>query len=829
MKEVLKEKFLYPDDEFTPIPFWFWNGPLNEAEIRRQIHDFKDKGVMGFVIHPRIGIPEDIEYLSDKFMNLVRFAVSEAASLGMKIVLYDEGMYPSGSAHGLVVKSNPEYASKGLKMTEYPLDNIREVEFPVPENEKVVSVLAVKKDSENSFLYESTVKLHPQDGKIKFSAPENGKWSILVFNQCFSEGTIRGIHFGEDDREPNAPRSTDLLNPDAIGKFIEITHERYYSTLKDYFGNTVTAMFTDEPCILGRCHIKGLIPWTDGFLDWYISLGNDERDLPALWWDCGDRTGKIRSNYRKAVDLKLEQSYYRQISEWCVEHGIALTGHPEKSDEIGLLKYFQIPGQDIVWRWVAPEDNKGIEGEHSTMAKCSSDSARHRGRRRNSNECFGCCGPNGIQWAFSVDDMKWYMDWMFVRGVNLLYPHAFLYSTDGEKRLGDRPPDVGPNNIWWKYYNFISGYIKRMSYLMTDSVNQTGVCILCTGNHLPWKAAKVLYQNQLEFNYLEVDLLLSEDTCIKDGRIQIEKQEYRTAVIEDMEVLSDDVRNKLSQFIHEGGKVIVYNGSKKDDTLNIEYVNDAEKLTESIRIHADPGYSFKPGHPDLRCSHLVKEGCHFYVLTNEGETEINTVLRTEVTGRAELWDAWKGTITELTPAFSGEREMGVKVKLPRRESAVIFIDPSENAKTSAEAEKEETIQADLKLVWNISYDDRVLMEGIDCLNSWTEWPNMETFSGTLVYETSFTLQDADKCEYLLDLGEVHEIVHLYLNGQDAGVKMWGPYIMDITPWVKAGINTVRAEVTNSLANRLSNAGLKSGILGPVRLVKKIISQSIDKF
>src|SRR5690606_29715510 len=107
-------------------------------------------------------IPEDIEYLSDRFMQLVSFAVSEAASLGMKVVLYDEGMYPSGSAHGLVVKSNPEYASKGLKMTEYPLDNISQVEFPVADEEKIISVLAVQKKSPDSFVYESTIKLHAE-------------------------------------------------------------------------------------------------------------------------------------------------------------------------------------------------------------------------------------------------------------------------------------------------------------------------------------------------------------------------------------------------------------------------------------------------------------------------------------------------------------------------------------------------------------------------------------------------------------------------------------------------------------------------------------------
>ena len=43
----LKESFINPPDEFTPIPLWFWNDELTEQEIIKQILDFKDKGVNG--------------------------------------------------------------------------------------------------------------------------------------------------------------------------------------------------------------------------------------------------------------------------------------------------------------------------------------------------------------------------------------------------------------------------------------------------------------------------------------------------------------------------------------------------------------------------------------------------------------------------------------------------------------------------------------------------------------------------------------------------------------------------------------------------------------
>ena len=54
--EKLRNAFLHPEAEFGPIPFWFWNDDLDHAEIKRQIHAFLEKGIHGFVIHPRKGL-----------------------------------------------------------------------------------------------------------------------------------------------------------------------------------------------------------------------------------------------------------------------------------------------------------------------------------------------------------------------------------------------------------------------------------------------------------------------------------------------------------------------------------------------------------------------------------------------------------------------------------------------------------------------------------------------------------------------------------------------------------------------------------------------------
>ena len=470
-----------PSEEFTPIPFWFFNDKPDEDRMRKQLEDYVKKGVNGIVLHPRIGVPKEVSYLSDKYFQAVRFVVKTAAQLDMKIVLYDEGMYPSGSAHGMVVAKNPDYASKGITLVaETELESMRgadTVEGSVSKNVEVIT---------------------------QFS---DGKYLIYTF----TGGTIRGIHFGEDDGEAEAPASADILNPEAVEEFIHLTHDRYYEELKEYFGSTIIAFFTDEPCALGR-NAGGFKEWLPGLEKELLEAGGKLEELEALFTNESNATTEI---YHKLIKKHLREIFYRRLSEWCENHGIALMGHPEVSDDVEEELYFHIPGQDLIMRRVSPQTG-GLTEFDSVQAKLPADIARHLGRRRNANECFGVCFRNQIPWYFKAEDMKWYIDWLGIRGVNLFVPHAFYYSIAGARKE-ERPPDVGPNNIWWPHYRRFSDYMKRLSFLMTDSINGAKVAVLCHNNQVPYKELAVLFEKQVEFNYLPIALLA--ECKMKDERL----------------------------------------------------------------------------------------------------------------------------------------------------------------------------------------------------------------------------------------------------------------------------------------------------------------------
>src|SRR5699024_9346236 len=204
---------------------------------------------------------------------------------------------------------------------------------------------------------------------------------------------------------------------------------------------------------------------------------------------------------------------------------------------------------------------------------------------------------------------------LLVRGVNLLCPHAFYYSIDGKRRSHERPPDVGPNNVWWPYYKHFAQYMKRVSWLMTDSINDTKIAVLCEEDHLTWKIAKPLYQNQIEFNYLE-ESLLKEKCEIENGKIMIQHQSYQVVLIENSVYLDKEVVEKLEQFTQQGGKVMMVGKEDQNIGLTIPKVEDVvTAIPASYRSHV----KLTPSHQDIRVSKVKKDDHYFYLLVNEGE------------------------------------------------------------------------------------------------------------------------------------------------------------------------------------------------------------------
>ena len=591
---ALFERFLNAPRDYTVIPFWFLNDDLEERELCRQLDDFAAHGVYGVVPHARMGLPRELAFMSDRWLEMLKVCVEHAAKNDMRIILYDEGMYPSGSCAGQVVAANPRHATRCLER--------RAANAPIEDDEVLVY----------------------RDQKYAYVNTRSG-------------GAIRGVHYGMDDGENEAPPSGDILNPEAVASFLHLTHDRHFEVLGDHFGKTIVAIFTDEPNTLGRGSKKNVKPWTWDFPEFLQGyLGYDFLPhLGALWQENGEEETRYLGDFERAVNARLEASYYEPYQKWCEAHGVALTGHPAGSMDIGTLKYFQMPGQDVVWRYLEPFQKKALEGPHATMGKCSSSAKINHGRSRNLNECFGAYG-----WEFTWEEMRWLTDWLLVRGVDMLSPHAFYYSVRGDRR-DERPPDVGPNNTWWDRYKPYADYCRRVSWLNGVGKQVCDIAILGRATYLPWRAARVLFEHQRDFNYIDTATLLERASISPDG-IKVGSAQYKILVLDGPDAVDPDVREAITPLIG-AGRVVAY----RDTVEGISPpAADESRLLEAISYHVTPDLVLTPPHRDIRYRHLVVDGCDLYLITNEGSQNVDVKISVDLPGTASWWDPYTPAVLE---------------------------------------------------------------------------------------------------------------------------------------------------------------------------------------
>lgn len=105
--------------------------------------------------------------------------------------------------------------------------------------------------------------------------------------------------------------------------------------------------------------------------------------------------------------------------------------------------------------------------------------------------------------------------------------------------------------------------------------------------------------------------------------------------------------------------------------------------------------------------------------------------------------------------------------------------------------------------WRLSKNS--VEKELGALVSWTEFPELRDFSGTVSFRARFVLPApyfSSGTRLLLDFGEVHDVAEVFVNGRGAGVAWKQPFVMEITGSVKPGINELEVRVTNSLMNRM---------------------------
>jgi alpha-L-rhamnosidase len=194
---------------------------------------------------------------------------------------------------------------------------------------------------------------------------------------------------------------------------------------------------------------------------------------------------------------------------------------------------------------------------------------------------------------------------------------------------------------------------------------------------------------------------------------------------------------------------------------------------------------------------------------NAGERQ----LEFPVTGRTpELWDAAKGIIKNTDQWKQTGDKTIVTLQLERDESVfVIFPAQQTHYAKQPVINVLEEISTEINGGWAVTFRPKTgngqFRRNYKKLIDFSKQDDdkVRYFSGTAIYEKTINIEPAAlqaNKRILLDLGELYDIAELEINGRKAAVLWYPPYRADISPYLKAGRNTLRIHITNTWVNRL---------------------------
>jgi hypothetical protein len=234
---------------------------------------------------------------------------------------------------------------------------------------------------------------------------------------------------------------------------------------------------------------------------------------------------------------------------------------------------------------------------------------------------------------------------------------------------------------------------------------------------------------------------------------------------------------------------------------------DVEAVLRSLGQEPDFDHA-AAGDGKLLFVHRRLDDGDLYFVTNRANQPVATEAQFNVRGKAaEFWHADRGT-SEPASYRTQDNKTVVPLKLAAQESVfVVFRRPASEPAVTVAAPAWAKL-AVLDGGWNIRFDGLAAPAPIAgaSLGSLTGYadPQVKYFSGTTVYQRSFTLPDGVKpgTPLKLDLGQVGDVAEVSVNGKPAGIAWKPPYEVEIGSLLADGANTVEIRVANLWVNRL---------------------------
>ncbi len=640
--------------------------------------------------------------------------------------------------------------------------------------------------------------------------------------------------------------------------------------------------------------------WTDGLLEKFERRFGypATRFLPCLNGrvvDSPKKSTRFLWDWRRLVAETIAVDYVGGLRDVAHEHGLTLWlenyGHWGFPSE--FLLYGSMSDQ------VGGEFWENADPRNEVECRAAASCAHIYGRTDVYAEAF----TSNRNFRQSPASLKGWCDWVYGAGINHLILHVTIHQPE-ERPPGIIQwfgTAFNRHNTWFEQSKAFLDYTRRCSVLL-----KAGRPVIDVAYYIGENAPSMMGPREpalpdgYDFDYLNSDVLMHRAQVV-DGRIAVPNgPSYAVLVLPKQSVMRPEVAVAIRRLVRAGATVLGprptvspslagYPACDREveaigaevwgevgrggltrrkfgqgtvyDGVSLEQVLAEVGVGRDVAIEGESNLPCSASDPEriglgerggIVFKHRSAPGGEVYFLANTSDRPVEFTASLRVAGRQpELWNADTGRIVPAA-AF---RQQGGRTVLPLRlaptESLFVVFGSSIPADATGPAVSNtpaHVVAAALDGPWRVRFQGQGAPADIQfaSLTDWAEHPDdaIKHYSGTAVYETSFTLATAGRNQRtVLELGNVGVIATVVVNGREAGTVWAPPWQADISPLVTAGTNSLQIRVANTWNNRLvadstrpegqrqsyvsqayvfpaRSPLLQGGLLGPVRVIRE---------
>lgn len=700
-----------------------------------------------------------------------------------------------------------------------------------------------------------------KDGILEWKVPE-GDWIIWRFGASLT-----------GKRNHPAPLESTGLEVDKLDR------DAWKSYFRDYLDlfKTASGGFMGERGLGGLCvdsYEAGLCNWTSSLRDEFETRRGYDLNpwLPAM---TGAIIGSPAETERFLWDLRttigeLFAENYRSLKDIAAAYGlkdIYIEAHENS-------RVFVADGMSVKSGATIPMGAMWMDGgrwdrvhEGFSDIKESSSTANIYGQKIVAAESFTINGAHkGKAYSYCPANLVGRANLMMSAGVN-----RFVIHESAHQPVDDKIPGVGLGKygVWfnrhetwaWKAKPWLDYLARNCHMLQTGHAVADILYFYGEDNNVTglFSNSEIPVPEGYGYDFVNSDALLNV-LELRDGKLVAPSSGNRYSVLYlhpvQTDVMSLKVLKRVVQAARDG-VTVCGNIPERPASLS-DSQKEFDKLVEELRgcrnVYEDKtiaevvkiiGISKDFDSDGLEYVHRTAPSAEIYWICNPSFRKQSRQVALRCIGRKpEIWDPVTGKRYDVSyRILDGYTVVDLEIE---RESALIIVlgEPACESEKQIKGSKEKSSK-ELDCTWVVEFDagrgvnKRIV---IDRLSSLSLHPNpaVRYFSGTARYKTKIHV-DSVSDEMYLDLGDVHELARVWINGVDAGVIWKSPFKVDVSSLIKHGVNVIEVEVTNLWVNRLIGDASKpkedketyttaefykpnsllipSGLIGPVRLIE----------